>query len=267
VDRPLSAIAHRYGALVVDLDGCVWIGDEITPGTPEALAAWRESGREVVFVTNEARLAPEDHVRKLWRLGVRASAGGVITVGTAVQRHLADGPPGRTAAVVGSRAMANHVALGGCKVVNGTRAAAHAQVVVLSAHDLLTYAELRDALQAACAGAELLAAGRDATFPMPDGPWPGSGCVVAAVEYASGRAAVNVGKPAAGIFAAAVARLQSGPALVVGDRLDADVGGAAAAGLDAALVLSGVATSEAAGAWTGAAPVAVAPTLADLLLG
>src|SRR5262249_52760226 len=181
------ALAHRYGALVVDLDGCVWIGDEVVPRAPEALAAWRDSGRDVVFLTNEARLSPEDHVRKLWRLGVRASAGAVVTVGSAVQRHLAGGPTGRTAAVVGSRAMVNHVALGGCRVVNGTRVAASAQVVVLSAHDLLTYAELRDALQSACAGAELVAAGRDATFPMPDGPWPGSGSVVVAVEYASGR--------------------------------------------------------------------------------
>ena len=74
---------------------------------------------------------------------------------------------------------------------------------------------------------------------MPDGPWPGTGSLLAAVEAASGRTAAIVGKPEAQLMLAALDRLGEGRTLVVGDRLDSDVAAAGAAGLDAALVLSG----------------------------
>ena len=110
-------------------------------------------------------------------------------------------------------------------------------------HERFDYDELRTAIQAVLRGAELLGASRDRTFPMPDGPWPGTGAVLAAVEYATGaKADAIVGKPEPGIFATALDRLGDGRALVVGDRLDADVAGARAAGLDAALVLTGATT-------------------------
>ena len=73
-------------------------------------------------------------------------------------------------------------------------AGAEADLVVVAAHEGFDYAELRTATQAVLAGAEMLAAGRDATYPTADGLWPGTG-VVAALEYATGVRAHNVGKP------------------------------------------------------------------------
>jgi glycerol 3-phosphatase-2 len=98
---------------------------------------------------------------------------------------------------------------------------------------------------------------------MPDGPWPGTGAILAAIETASGCTAEIVGKPSARLMETAVDRLGDGRTLVVGDRLDSDVAAAAAAGLDAALVLSGPSTGEAADGV--ASPVATADTLADLV--
>jgi ribonucleotide monophosphatase NagD (HAD superfamily) len=92
--------------------------------------------------------------------------------------------------------------------------------------------------------------------------------VVAYVEYASGAEAVAVGKPGPDAWRIARERLGvDGPVLAVGDRLDSDVGGAVAAGLDAALVLSGVTSRAEADAWRGARPVAVADDLGALLGG
>ena len=48
------------------------------------------------------------------------------------------------------------------------------------------YRELRIATQAVLRGAELVGVTRDRTFPMPDGPWPASGPLLAAVEQATG---------------------------------------------------------------------------------
>jgi ribonucleotide monophosphatase NagD (HAD superfamily) len=135
----------------------------------------------------------------------------------------------------------------------------------VAGHDDFSYAELRDATQAVLRGAGIVTAGRDPTFPMPDGPWPGTGAVVAAVESASGARAVSVGKPEAALFHTALDRLGGGRALVVGDRLDADLAGARAADLDGAIVLTGAATREEAEA-ADPPPVAVAETLADLVL-
>jgi glycerol 3-phosphatase-2 len=100
---------------------------------------------------------------------------------------------------------------------------------------------------------------------MPDGPWPGTGAVVAAVEYATGVHARSVGKPDPQLFLTALDRLGNGRALVVGDRLDADVAGARAAGLDGAIVLTGATTAVMARE-ADPAPVFVAATLAELVL-
>jgi ribonucleotide monophosphatase NagD (HAD superfamily) len=102
---------------------------------------------------------------------------------------------------------------------------------------------------------------------MPDGMWPATGALVAALEYATGREALTVGKPQPEIFGTALDRLGPGRALVVGDRLDADLAGAHAAGLDGAIVLSGATTRAEAEAATDPLPVAIAEDLATLVLG
>jgi HAD superfamily hydrolase (TIGR01450 family) len=264
---PLSPLARRYDHLLLDLDGCIWVGDEPTPRATEAVTALREAGKGVAFVTNDPRPSGEEFVRKLWRLGFQASLEEVVTVGGALQHWLAERRDRAASAfVIGSEAIWRHVQDAGLTIVNGSDLATHADIVVVAGHDDFSYAELRTATQAVLRGAEMVAAGRDANFPMPDGPWPGTGAVLAAVERATGVQAVSVGKPEAALFLTALDRLGPGSALVVGDRLDSDLAGAHAAGLDAALVLSGGETREAAQA-AKPPPVAVADTLADLVLG
>jgi ribonucleotide monophosphatase NagD (HAD superfamily) len=147
--------------------------------------------------------------------------------------------PHRTAYVIGSPAMHRHVVDAGLRILNGSDLATRADVVVVAAHERFDYAELRGAIQAVLRGAELLCAGRDATFPMPDGPWPGAGPVVAAIEAGTGASARSVGKPEPQLFLTALDRLGPGRALVVGDRIDADMRGATELGMDTLHVLSG----------------------------
>jgi glycerol-1-phosphatase len=251
--------------VLLDLDGCVWVGDAPTPRAAEAVAALREAGKSLAFVTNDGRHTDDDFVRKLWRLGFRASREEVVTVGGALQHVLAESGH-RTAFVVGSPAIHRHVADAGLRILNGSDLAVRAEVVVVAAHDDFDYRELRGAIQAVLRGAALLCGGRDATFPMPDGPWPGAGPIVAAIETATGATAVSVGKPEPQLFLTALDRLGPGRALVVGDRLDSDGAGAHAAGLDCAIVLTGATSREAAEA-ADPAPTRVAASLAELVLG
>jgi glycerol 3-phosphatase-2 len=263
----LSPLLRRYDNVLLDLDGCVWVGDELTPRTDEAVAALHHASKGIAYVTNDARMATEDFVRKLWGLGLQASVREVVTVGGAIQHYLAErAATARTAFVIGAEPIWRHVDDAGLTIVNRTDLAARADVVVIAAHEDFDYAELRTATQAVMRGAGIVAGGRDASFPMPDGPWPGSGSVVAALEAATGAKAHSVGKPEPGIFQTALDRLGEGSALVIGDRLDSDLAGAHAAGLDAAIVLTGATDREAAESAKDPRPVAVGETLASLVL-
>jgi len=263
----VSSLVARYDNVLLDLDGCVWVGDEPTPGATDAVAALRAAGKGVAYVTNDARLGGEDFVRKLWRLGFQASLEEVVTVAGALQFFLAERFPGSGAVVIGSAAVHRHIEDAGLRILNDTAFATRAEVVVVAGHERFDYTELREATQAALRGAFILGAGRDATFPMPDGPWPGSGAILAAVETACGRRAETVGKPEAGLLVTALDRLGPGRALMIGDRIDADLGGAHAAGIDGAIVLTGVADRAAAEAAKDPAPVAIAERLETLVLG
>ena len=267
---PLSAIARRYDHFLIDLDGCLWVGEEPTDRAAEALAAMREARKGIVFMTNDASHSPEEFVRKLWRLGFQASLAEIVTAGAALQFSLAGRQQdGGAAFVIGSRALIDHVAAAGLRIVNNTEFATRADIVVVADHRGFNYVELRVATQAVLRGAELIGLTRDRTFPMPDGPWPAAGAVLAAIETASDRTADEVvGKPEPGMYDTARDRLGEGRVLAIGDRLDADVAGAQRAGLDSALVLTGATeASEVTGVEkeTGG-PTFVADSLAALVL-
>ena len=257
---------RRYDQVLLDLDGCLWIGDVAVDGSVEAVAALREAGKAVAFLTNDVRHSPEEFVRKLWRLGFQAAVSEVITVGATLQ-YLLSQRSGGAAYVIGSQALIDHVADSGLRIVNRTEFATRADVVVVAGHDQLVFEELKIATQAVLRGAELIGAGRDRTFPMPDGPWPASGAVLAAIETATGRTADQVaGKPEPAMYDAARDRLGAGRCLGVGDRLDSDVLGARHAGMDSALVLTGATTRAEADA-ADPRPTHVADSLATLVLG
>jgi glycerol 3-phosphatase-2 len=262
---PLSPLLATYDHVLLDLDGCVWVSGELTPGADRALAELRAAGKTITFVTNDGARAPEEYVRTLWSLGVKASLGEVVSVGSAIQFLLAERGASVPTYVIGSAAIHRHVADSGQRIVNHTERATSAELVVVAAHAQLTFDELRIATQAVLSGAEMLTAGRDRTYPTADGPYPGTGLVIAGLEYATGRVARNAGKPDPVIFQTALDRLDPGRALMVGDRLDSDLAGAAAAGLDGAIVLTGITTREQATHAQDPAPVAVADTLHDLV--
>ena len=148
-------------------------------------------------------------------------------------------------------------------MVNDTPRATGAEVVVVGGTDRFDYPLLRDAALAARHCGDLLGTGRDPTLPMPEGPWPGTGALLAAVEVASGadggdrgqaRGAADAGRAGpAGRWPHAGGRRPAGLRRRRRRR----------GGLDAALVLSGSGTGEA--AEDGPQPVATADTLAELV--
>lgn len=258
---------HALDGLILDLDGVVWVGSVPVPGSVATIQALRNGGVEIVFLTNDPRSSRADCAARLARLGVSAESSQIVTSGSALARyvHEAEGVEARVFAI-GSPLFKAELAECGL-ILCQSRAARAATVVAVGAHDQFDYDELRTAAQVLRRGARLYAAGRDATFPMPDGPWPGTGSIVAAVEVAGGTGAVIVGKPEPFVFELARSLLASCRRVaVVGDSLESDIAGGTRAGLVTILVLTGACTPADLAA-SSIEPDLVLPDLAALLDG
>jgi glycerol 3-phosphatase-2 len=235
-------LAARYDALLFDLDGVIYRGDQAIEGAPEAIDAAREAGARVAFLTNNSSRTPEQFAAKLTRLGVHADATEVVTSAIATADMLAE-RGGGTAYVLGGDGVTGALSDAGIEVLDGDPRAV--DLVVIGIDDDLTYARLRTACVLVRRGARLVATNADRTFPATGGElWPGTGALVAAIETATGVEAEVVGKPHAPLFKAALRRAGGTTPLVIGDRLDTDVAGAVALGWDSLLVLTGVSTEE-----------------------
>jgi glycerol 3-phosphatase-2 len=220
---------------VLDLDGVVWLGGEAIPGSARAVERLRETGHQVVFLTNNSGPTRAEYASKLAAAGVAADPTELATSAQAAASLLA---PGSTALVVGGDGI--HEALadrGVAEVVAGARPDA---VVVGRSLDL-DYDELGAAAAAIRGGARFVAANTDATFPTPHGLLPGAGALVAFLATASGRSPEVAGKPHPPVAELVCARYGT-PDVMVGDRADTDGAFALAVGARFALVLSGVTT-------------------------
>jgi glycerol-1-phosphatase len=235
-------LAEAFQGIVFDLDGVVYLGDEVVPAAPAALDQVRGLGVRVVFVTNNSYRPPDLVVEKLNRLGVKAAAGEVLTSAQAAVRMLGgpEGLAGVRVMVVGGPGLRQALEAAGASLVDGP-AWRDAEVVAVGFDPDLTYAKVRDATLAIRAGARFVGSNPDATLPTPEGFWPGAGATLALLRAATGVAPEVAGKPERALLDTAAAAIGPGPYLMVGDRADTDLDGAHRLGWSTALVLSGVA--------------------------
>lgn len=233
------ALADDYDGFLFDLDGVLWLGSEPIPGAAEAVTALIAAGKGAAFLTNNPRADAEDYAARLHREGIEVGPERVVTAGAVTAALAAASPAARHGAyVIGTDSFKREVEEAGASLLDG-EGGEEAGVVVVSGHAGFDYGELRIGTAALLRGAELFATNRDPTMPMPGGLWPGTGSILAAVETASGASATVGGKPQRPIFERARALVSGSRVAMVGDRLDSDIEGAAAAGLETILVLTG----------------------------
>jgi 4-nitrophenyl phosphatase len=232
--------------VLCDLDGVVWLAHRPIPGSVEALHDLRAAGHRVLFVTNNSAPLMAEHEGALARIGVDA-AGDVLSSAQAAAVLL---QPGQRVLVAAGEGVAEALRLRGLEVLANTEAAEGTAVdaVVVGLHRTFDYEGLRRASTAVRRGARLIAANDDPTFPTPDGPIPGGGAIVAAVERASGVHAEVAGKPhapMATLVRSVIGDEAATGALMIGDRPDTDGLFAGVLGCQFALVLSGVTAAAA----------------------
>ncbi|KOV81607.1 haloacid dehalogenase [Nocardia sp. NRRL S-836] len=235
-------MVDRYDALLIDLDGTVYRGQEAVPGAAEAIAEARGKGVGIRYVTNNASRSPQAVADHLVELGFDTSVDEVSTSAQAGAAMLADRLPARTnVLVLGTEALQAEVLKRGLTPVD---TAAEARAVLQGLSMDLGWRELAEAAVAIRNGALWVACNVDATLPTERGLLPGNGSFVAALRTATGQEPLVAGKPATPLLRQAAKDLGAHRPLVIGDRLDTDILGAVNAGMDSLLVCTGVSTAE-----------------------
>ena len=261
-ERPLAAC---YDVALLDLDGVVYSGRNAIDGAVDALAAARDAGLRLAFVTNNASRSASAIAEHLTKLGVPITSADVVTSAQAAATLIASRfPPGSPVLVAGSNALRLAIRERGLRPVS--LAVDHPVAVVQGFAPDMNYALLAEAGVAVRDGAFYVATNSDSTLPTPRGPQPGNGSLLQVIITATGRRPVVAGKPETPLHAEAVARTGARNPLVVGDRLDTDIEGAVRGGADSMLVLTGVTTArDAVLAPPGQRPTYISADLGGLL--
>jgi HAD superfamily hydrolase (TIGR01450 family) len=223
--------------VVLDLDGCIYVGSDPVPGAREALEAVRGAGFLVLFATNNSTKTPQAVAGRLEDItGFAVGPDGIVTSALAAATLLDDldnpvlpiGESGLVAAIIDA----------GRDITEDPDTA---RAVIVGLDRAISYDRIRRAARAVILGARFIGTNHDPTFPTNSVPAPGAGSIVAAVERASGQAPEYAGKPFAPMRHAIEKRLGPGPTWMVGDRPDTDIACGRIAGWTTVLVRTGVA--------------------------
>jgi HAD superfamily hydrolase (TIGR01450 family) len=255
---------EAFDAALVDLDGVTYRGPEVVPTAPAALNAARDAGMSLVYVTNNASRTSQDVAGHLTSVGIPATPDEVFTAAQAAAAILADRfGAGARILVVGGAGLREAVEAVGMTIVESATDKPEAVVQGWSAD--VGWRQLAEASYAAREGAYFLATNLDLTLPNDRGLAPGNGSLVRVVATASGVEPENAGKPEPAMYVRAAQRVGATRPLVIGDRLDTDLGGARAANFPGLLVLTGVSNAlDALRAAPGVRPTFIGESIAAL---
>jgi HAD superfamily hydrolase (TIGR01450 family) len=256
---------RRFDAYIFDLDGTIYIDDELIPGADETIARLRADGARVAFVTNHPLHPATDYAERLTRLGIPADPAEIVTSVDALIRYLNDAHSGCTVLPIAEAEVCRRLTAAGHALTDDPRAA---DVVVVSFDRTFDYAKLLAGYRAVRErGTPIVATNPDPFCPTRDGGLPDCAAMLAALEACTGaRAEAVVGKPSRHMVAAVLDRLDVAPeaTAVVGDRPATDVAMGQSIGATGILVLSG-ATSAAEAAASDVRPDHTLASIRDLI--
>jgi arabinose operon protein AraL len=242
---------------IFDLDGTIYLGERALPGAVECVRELRQRGKKIIFVSNKPLAPRAEYAAKLTRLGIPTKETEIITSAYVLAHHLATTMPELVLYVVGEEYLINEFKSHGLTVAQEfwdqdakeLIAPLGIDAVVVAFDRTLDYRKLNTAYQALRRGARFFATNADKTCPMPGGAIPDAGATIAALEHISGRKLeLLAGKPSALMMQVAANLLGLPPhrCLITGDRLETDIRMGQDAGMQTAVVLTGVSTREAA---------------------
>ena len=274
--RPWSAsLLSRYTHLLFDCDGVLWHESDVVQGAIATLQHLEQRGCQLLFVTNNSGKSRASYAAKMREMGFTltclTSPTSILSSSYATAAYLTAHPTfDRTSDVVfylGDVGLSEELSLAGIRCIDARARLGSAPIprahlslmpldpsvraVVVGIDDQLTYAKISYATALLTSPPTpphtspclFIATNRDSTLPTSTRDLPGAGACVAAVEVASGRTPINLGKPERLLFTLAQAdhpTLTPPTCLMIGDRLDTDIAFGVNAGIDTLLVETGI---------------------------
>lgn len=247
---------ENLSAFIFDLDGVIWRGQTPIDGAVEAVNALRAAGKTCLYCTNNSRLAQAQFGERLRAIGLQLEDADVMNSSAAAAFYLqSQFENGFTVFAIGEEGMKTELARVGATVLTdaAAEARAEAEVVVVGIDRFFTYDKLRLAQRFILNGARFIATNPDSTFPTENGLVPGAGSLVAAVQTASGKSPLVIGKPQPTMVRLCLERFNLDPdtTVMIGDRLDTDIACGHRGGIRSILVNTGVHNAADAAAASG----------------
>ena len=253
--------AREIRSWLMDMDGVLVHEENAVPGADRFLETLRDRGRPFLVLTNNSIYTRRDLSARLRASGLEVPEEAIWTSALATARLLEDQRPGGSAFVIGEAGLTTALHQAGYTLTER-----NPDYVVLGETRTYSFERITQAIRLIGMGARFIATNPDATGPTPDGPLPATGSVAALISRATGVEPYYVGKPNPLMMRSALNAIEahSETTAMIGDRMDTDVVAGLEAGLETILVLTGVATREAAERFPYR-PARIVDSVADLV--
>jgi|SRR5208282_2776477 len=253
-------VISNVKGFLIDIDGVLSTGDTAIPGARDAITFLKEQGYPFRCVSNSTRKCRATIAARLEKMGFDIPARAIFTPPRAALRYLQE--TGKHRAYLLTTGDVDRDFAGACTDDGST---AVDFVIVGDAGERVTWASMNHAFRCMMEGAGLIALEKDRYWMAPDGLSLSAGPFVAALEFATGKTAMVVGKPARAFFDLALHDMGLPPdgVVMVGDDILSDIGGAQAAGVRGVLVRTGKFRADALEK-SGIRPAAVIHSVGDI---
>ena len=229
---------------LLDMDGTIYLDNELFPGTIPFLEHVREIGGRCLFLTNNSSRSVSAYVEKLNRLGIDATADDFLTSVNALVADLKQREPYRLCYAFGTESFRDQLRAAGIPVTDKLEDGIDCLLIAFDTE--LTFQKLEDACILLNRGVDFIATNPDWVCPTWYGSVPDCGSVCEMLFRATGRRPRVIGKPQPEMALLAMQTTGFSPeqTIMIGDRLYTDIASGVNAGIDTAFVLSGEGTRE-----------------------
>jgi HAD superfamily hydrolase (TIGR01458 family) len=234
--QPGGGVLKEVRGFLIDLDGVIYTGDKPVVGADAAIRSLEENGYSYRFVSNTTRKCRHAIAEKLSRIGLQISEEDIFTPAVAAAAYLKKTKKRRFRLLVTGDVDRDFP--------HEVPEAVHDPidcVILGDAGDEITYKSLNTVFRDLMEGAELIALEKDRFWMAPDGLALSAGPFISALEFATGKKAILMGKPSKAFFDLALRDLDlcHDQAAMIGDDIQTDIGGAQEAGMRGILVKTG----------------------------
>ncbi len=239
-------------ALIIDMDGVLWHGNQPIAGLTDFFQTLREFKIRFILATNNASSTPQQYVKKLESMGVKVELEEIMTSAMATAMYLTEhmDPKQTRVFLIGEDGaeqalLEQGFTLTGLYELNG-ESTKGADVVVSGKDHMINWDKLATATLNIRAGAKFIGTNGDTTLPTERGLTHGNGAILAALEAATGVKPLIIGKPEPIMYRQAMTKLGSSlnETVAIGDKLETDILGAIRTGIRSLMVMTGVSTEE-----------------------